>query len=44
MVSMDGQVRGIPVIFLIGPNGKVIAKDLRGDQIRKVVAKALGKN
>jgi thiol-disulfide isomerase/thioredoxin len=35
--------QSIPAIFLIGPDGKVVAKDLRGDQIPKVVAKALGK-
>jgi thiol-disulfide isomerase/thioredoxin len=35
--------QSIPAIFLIGPDGKVVAKDMRGDQIPKVVAKALGK-
>jgi len=34
----------IPAIFLIGPDGKVVAKGLRGEQIKEVVAKALGKN
>jgi hypothetical protein len=35
-------VRGIPSIWLIGPDGKVIAKDLRGAQIKTTVATALG--
>lgn len=34
-------VRGIPSIWLIGPDGKVIAKDLRGDAIKEAVGKAL---
>ena len=36
-------VRGIPSIWLIGPDGKVIARDLRGDGIKSAVAAALGK-
>jgi thiol-disulfide isomerase/thioredoxin len=36
-------VYGIPAIWLIGPDGKVVAKDLRGKSIQKAVAKALGK-
>jgi peroxiredoxin len=35
-------VEGIPSIWLIGPDGKVVAKDLRGDEIKEAVAKALG--
>jgi thiol-disulfide isomerase/thioredoxin len=35
-------VRGIPSTWLIGPDGKVIAKDLRGDSIKDAIAKALG--
>jgi peroxiredoxin len=35
-------VRGIPATFLIGPDGKLIAKDLRGEALGKAVAKALG--
>jgi len=35
-------VRGIPAIFLIGPDGKIIAKDLRGPAILSAVEKALG--
>ncbi|HEX5219148.1 MAG TPA: redoxin domain-containing protein [Verrucomicrobiae bacterium] len=37
-------VQGIPSIFLIGPDGKIIAKDLRGDAIKAAVKKALAKN
>jgi thiol-disulfide isomerase/thioredoxin len=36
-------VRGIPSIWLIGPDGKVVAKDLRGDGIKAAVAEALGR-
>jgi thiol-disulfide isomerase/thioredoxin len=35
-------VEGIPSIFLIGPDGKVLAKDLRGEAIRDTVGTALG--
>jgi protocatechuate 3,4-dioxygenase beta subunit/peroxiredoxin len=34
-------VRGIPSIWLIGPDGRVMAKDLRGDGIKLAVASAL---
>ncbi|HZN66201.1 MAG TPA: carboxypeptidase regulatory-like domain-containing protein [Tepidisphaeraceae bacterium] len=34
-------VTGIPSIWLIGPEGKVIAKDLRGERIKSEVEKAL---
>ena len=36
-------VQGIPSIWLIGPDGKVIAKELRGERIKMEIAKALGK-
>jgi peroxiredoxin len=36
-------VDSIPSIWLIGPDGKVIAKDLRGDDIEAAVKKALTK-
>jgi thiol-disulfide isomerase/thioredoxin len=39
----DYGVRGIPSIWLIGPDGKVIARDLRGEAIKSAVAAALGK-
>lgn len=34
-------VEGIPAIFLIGPDGKVLAKDLRGSNIKSTVLSAL---
>jgi peroxiredoxin len=34
-------VEGIPSIFLIGPDGKIVATDLRGPEIGKAVARAL---
>lgn len=36
-------VDGIPQILLIGKDGVIIARDLRGDDIEKTVKKALGK-
>lgn len=36
-------VDGIPQIMLIGKDGIIIARDLRGDEIEKAVKKALGK-
>jgi thiol-disulfide isomerase/thioredoxin len=35
-------VRGIPSTWLIGPDGKVLAKDLRGNSIKEAIAEALG--
>src|SRR5437867_5145212 len=35
-------VSGIPATLLIGPDGRIIAKDLRGGATRDAVAKALG--
>ncbi len=37
-------VDGIPSIFLIDPDGKIAARDLRGDAIGRAVGKALGAN
>lgn len=34
-------VEGIPAIFLIGPDGKIIVRDLRGEAIKTAVASAL---
>ena len=34
-------VRGIPAMFLAGPDGKLLAKDLRGEALKAAVAKAL---
>jgi len=36
-------VQGIPSIFLIGPDGKIIARDLRGEDIKATVAANLSK-
>jgi hypothetical protein len=36
-------VTGIPAIFLISPEGKILAKDLRGDAIKTAVQKALAR-
>jgi peroxiredoxin len=35
-------VQGIPSIFLIGPDGRIVDRDLRGEEIRAAVARALG--
>ena len=34
-------VSAIPSVWLIGPDGTVLAKDLRGEQVEKAVAEAL---
>ncbi len=34
-------VRFLPAVFLIGPDGRVIAKDLEGDRIKQAVAASL---
>ena len=41
-VTKDYCVRGIPSIFLIGPDGKIIAQNLRGEAIKTTVGTALG--
>lgn len=38
-----GYGRGIPMIFLIGPDGRLLATDLRGAKIKEVVAAALAR-
>ena len=40
-VPGDYAVEAIPAIILIGPDGKIVAKDLRGPAIKAAVAKAL---
>lgn len=35
-------IESIPAIWLIGPDGKILARDLKGDNIAKEVEKALG--
>jgi peroxiredoxin/protocatechuate 3,4-dioxygenase beta subunit len=37
-------VQGIPAIFLIGPDGKIVETGLRGENIKQAVAKVLLKN
>ena len=41
-VTKDYCVRGIPSIFLIGPDGKIIAQNLRGEEIKSAIGPALG--
>ena len=40
-VREDYGIRGIPSIWLIGPDGKVVARDLRGMALREAVEAAL---
>ncbi|WP_337176000.1 sigma-70 family RNA polymerase sigma factor [Paludisphaera sp.] len=35
------ELRSIPALFLIGPDGKILARGMRGEGIREAVAKAL---
>lgn len=42
-VVKDYRVHGIPSLGLIGPDGKVLAKDLRGEGIKAAVGAALAK-
>ena len=36
-------IEGIPYLILFGPDGSIVARDIRGPQIGAAVAKALGK-
>ena len=36
-------IEGIPEIILFAPDGKIVARGLRGEEIEKAVKKALGK-
>jgi thiol-disulfide isomerase/thioredoxin len=36
-------VRAVPAFVLIGPDGKIVAQGMRGEDIKKEVARALGK-
>ena len=36
-------IESIPATFLLDGNGKIIGRDLRGDELTQAVAKALGK-
>jgi len=40
--SGDYGVDGIPYTLLLGPDGKVVARDLRGDDLEKAVQGCLG--
>jgi beta-lactamase regulating signal transducer with metallopeptidase domain/thiol-disulfide isomerase/thioredoxin/protocatechuate 3,4-dioxygenase beta subunit len=40
-VMVSYGVRAIPSTFLIGPDGRILARDLRGDALKEAVAKAL---
>jgi peroxiredoxin len=42
-VPQSFGVRGIPAILLIGPDGKLIAKNLHGEQVRPALEQALAK-
>lgn len=39
--TRDYGIRGIPSIWLIGPDGKIVARDLRGEALREAVRAAL---
>jgi beta-lactamase regulating signal transducer with metallopeptidase domain/thiol-disulfide isomerase/thioredoxin/DNA-binding beta-propeller fold protein YncE len=41
-IPKDYTVRTLPATFLIGPDGRVIAKNLRGEELKRAVAAALG--
>jgi len=43
-IAQKYGVRQIPKTFLIDENGKIIAKNLRGDQLRDKIAKLLGES
>jgi len=50
VLSLGGEIcwtnyglRDVPSIWLIGPNGRVLAKDLRGEVIKTAVAAALAR-
>ena len=36
-------IEGIPHIILFGPDGTILKRNLRGDDIREAVAEALGR-
>ncbi len=35
------RIAGIPTLFLIGPDGKILARDLRGHEVHRIVEKTL---
>ena len=42
VVAETYLIRAIPATFLIGPNGRVLAMNLRGAALKEAVRKALG--
>jgi hypothetical protein len=40
-VEQDYGFNAIPQVLLVGPDGKLVAKDLRGPKIKEAVAVAL---
>jgi hypothetical protein len=42
-IAKEWGIAGIPSIWLIGPDGRILKKNLRGETLRQEVAKALGK-
>jgi hypothetical protein len=42
-VTGEYGVVGIPSIWLVGQDGKIVAKDLRGQGIKEAVAQALSR-
>jgi beta-lactamase regulating signal transducer with metallopeptidase domain/peroxiredoxin len=40
-IPRDYTVRALPATFLIGPDGKIMARDLRGEELERAVAAAL---
>jgi hypothetical protein len=42
-IVLDYNAAEVPKTFLIGPDGKVIAKEIGGDQVEEVVAEALSR-
>lgn len=42
-VSKAYGLSSIPATFLIGPDGKILARGIRGEQVKKAVVRSLGK-
>jgi len=41
-VALAYAVKSVPTSFLVDPNGKIIGKNLRGEDLRKKLASLLG--
>jgi hypothetical protein len=41
VIAAAYDATAIPATFLIGPDGKILAKDLRGEKVKTTVAEAL---